>query len=345
MKPKRSVIGYLVLINIMHLAACLGVYLLRRHGLFGLPMLRGVSFAVTVLIWFVFSAVAAAGMNVTRRGFAVWVPLMAVLPITAVSGICAALAYFTDNAAFGWLKFFYLGSAVNFWFRPLSVLVFFAEKLGNNPYILYGFMILCLCFISFVGASFGIASNIKKVRRRRLRRAKKQKEKMASSPETVASLASGDADEEQDSVEDFMPEASDEEIMESPEDDAEEENGGWSAEDDEMPFDEDAEAQEPGEESDEPLVYQSGDEFVSVIEDFEDEDKQSIKKKAAFRNRRGRIQVERRGSPFKKESSETEDESGGMFRITVSDEDENVTRFIEISKKDGKEGEGKGSDD
>ena len=344
MKPKRSVIGYLVLINVMHLAACFGVYLLRKNGSFGLPMVKGASFAAAVFIWFVFSTIAAAGMNVTRRSFAVWFPLIAVLPITTVGGVCAALAYFADNASLGWLKFFYLGSAVNFWFRPFSVLVFFAEKLGNNPYILYGFIVLAVCFISFVGASFGIASNLKKVRRRRLRRAKKQKEKMASSPETVASIASGDADEEQDSVEDFMPEASDEEIMENPEDDTKEENGDGSAENVETPFDEDTEAEASGEEGSEPTIYQSGDQFVSVIEDVE-EDKQSFGNKAVARNRRGRIQVERRGSPFKDDSEGKEDDSGSLFRITFSDDDDNVTRFIEISKKEDKEGEGEGSDD
>ena len=358
MKPKRSVIGYLVLINIMHLAACFGVYLLRRYGLFALPVVKGASFAVTVFLWFVFSAVAAAGMNVTRRGFAVWVPLMAVLPITAVGGVCAALAYFADNASFGWLKFFFLGSAVNFWFRPFTVLVFFAEKLGNNPYILYGLIVLGLCFVSFVGASFGIASNMKKVRRRRLRRARKQKEKMAGSPETVASLASGDADEEQDSVEDFMPDASDEEIIESAEDDIEDEhvsestesdaeidNGPEINEDDELSLDEDTDTERSDEEIDESKVYQSGDEFVSIIEDSEEDEKQPLSRKAPVRNRKGRIQVERWGSPFKDDSDETEDDGGGKFRITYSDDDDNVTRFIEISKKDDKEGEGESSDD
>lgn len=178
MNNKKTITGYLFLINTAHLLVCLGVYLLRRFDMFDGAPAKGAVFLTALFIWFIFSAIASLGASLTKMSKGLLFSLLAVIPITLVTGITAALSYFADNSSFGWIKFFFLGSAVNFWFRPFSVMSYFGEALMENVYIIYGIVIVGIVFVSFLGCAFGISVQAKKIRKKRTsKKARKNIEK------------------------------------------------------------------------------------------------------------------------------------------------------------------------
>ena len=214
---EKSLTGYLIGINLLHVILCFAVMMLRRHEFYETMKLKWAALILTVMLWYIFSYIAALGSYMSRKGTAVGFALLSVLPIALLTAVSFALSFVPGG---GWLKFFFIGSSVNYYFRPLSGLLRF---LPSSAYLYYAVCIVLMAVLSMLGALSGMEASRKKIRIRRVASVKKTKGKSVPriDESQVEEAAVVDGDEEGDSkasrrlskeVKDRRIEESDEEI-------------------------------------------------------------------------------------------------------------------------------------
>lgn len=167
MNREKSLTGYLIGLNLLHVIVCFAVMLLRRYGIYDKLHLKWAALAIVLLLWFVFSYITALGSYMTKRSRAVGFGLLAVLPAAILAGACFGLSFIEGG---DWLKFFFIGSSVNYFFRPMAALLRF---LPQSAYFFYVICILILAVCSALGALMGIEASTKKVRAKNRRNPKK----------------------------------------------------------------------------------------------------------------------------------------------------------------------------
>ena len=165
---EKSLTGYLIGINLFHVLLCFGVMMLRKYEFYEALKLKWAALIVTVMLWYVFSYITALGSYMSKRSVAVGFALLSVLPISILTGISFGLGYI--NGA-GWLKFFFIGSSVNYYFRPMAGLLRF---LPASAYLYYAVCILAMAVLSMLGAFSGMEASRKKVRSRKVTSVKKK---------------------------------------------------------------------------------------------------------------------------------------------------------------------------
>ena len=175
MNREKSLTGYLIGINLVHIVLCFAVVLLRRYGVYEPLKLKWVALVAVVFLWYLFSYLAALGSYMSRKKTAVGFSLMAIMPVTILTAVCFALSFVPGG---GWLKFFFIGSAVNFYFRPLAAVVRF---LPDSAYIFYAVCIAVMIVTSLLGALSGMEASKKKIRsRKKVSGVRKEKDKKSS---------------------------------------------------------------------------------------------------------------------------------------------------------------------
>lgn len=167
MNREKSLTGYLIGINLLHMVIAFAVMLLRRYSIYDRLHLKWIALAAVLLLWFVFSYITALGSYMSKKSKAVGFGVLAVLPSALLAGICFGLSFVGGG---DWLKFFFIGSSVNFFFRPMAALLRF---LPASAYFFYLISILVLMICSTAGAMLGVDASSKKVRVKNRKNAKK----------------------------------------------------------------------------------------------------------------------------------------------------------------------------
>lgn len=194
MNREKSLTGYLIGLNLLHVILCFAVMLLRRYGIYDKLHLKWAALAAVLLLWFVFSYITALGSYMSKRSRAVGFGLLAVLPAALLSGACFGLSFIAGG---DWLKFFFIGSSVNYFFRPMAALLRF---LPQSAYFFYLICVLILAVCSMAGALMGIEASTKKVRAKNRRNPKK-----VSSPKKHTEKVDESSVSEAELVEDKTP--------------------------------------------------------------------------------------------------------------------------------------------
>lgn len=167
---EKSLTGYLLGINVAHIVICCIVMLLRRYELFTTSYVRYALLALTLIVWFVFAFLSALGSKMAKAKYAFLFSFLSVVPITLIVIACFILSLFEGM---GWFKFFFIGSTVNFYFRPM---VSIASVINMSAYLFYAVCIVLLFIVCFIGAAIGINTDKKKDRNKNHKKENKAKE-------------------------------------------------------------------------------------------------------------------------------------------------------------------------
>lgn len=165
---EKSLTGYLIGINLLHVVLCFAVMMLRRYEFYEALRLKWAALILTVMLWYIFSYITALGSYMSKKSVAVGFALLSVLPITILTGISFGLSFIREA---GWLKFFFIGSSVNYYFRPMAGLLRF---LPASAYLFYAVCIAVMAVLSMLGALSGMEASRKKVRGRKVTSVKKK---------------------------------------------------------------------------------------------------------------------------------------------------------------------------
>lgn len=168
---EKSLTGYLLGINVAHIVICSVVMLLRRYELFTNTYVRYALLALTLIVWFVFAFLSSLGSKMTKAKYAFLFSFLSIVPITLIVIACFILSLFEG---LGWFKFFFIGSTVNFYFRPM---VSVSSVINMSAYLFYAVCIVLLFVACFIGAAIGINTDKKKDRNKN-----HKKENKASKP-------------------------------------------------------------------------------------------------------------------------------------------------------------------
>lgn len=166
---EKNLTGYLLGINILHVVVCFAVMLLRKYGLFGASYVRYIAFGITLFIWFLFAVITALGTKMPKVKYAFAYSILAILPILLIVVFCFGISMFEG---LGWLKFFFVGSTVNFYFRPFVSL---SSVLSMSAYLFYSVCILLLFIVGLLGCIVGINMDQKKDRSKKQKKNEKIK--------------------------------------------------------------------------------------------------------------------------------------------------------------------------
>ena len=159
----------------MHVVVCVIVMFLRKYDLFNASYARYGALGVTLFAWFIFAILTALGTRMTKVKSALLYSFLAVVPIIIIVTLCFALSMFEG---LDWLKFFFIGSTVNFYFRPFVTLFGY---INISAYLFYGVCIVLLVLFSFAGGIIGINTDKKKDRSKK----KKEQKKNIKSEDSV----------------------------------------------------------------------------------------------------------------------------------------------------------------
>lgn len=171
MKKEKTLTDFLFGINGLHIILCLVVMFLRKFKIFSAAYVDWGVLAATLVIWLVFANLAALGSRMLKGKNAFSYAFLSLTPIFLITAVSAVLGFFTAEAGSGWAKFFFIGSAVNFYFRPFSALL---KYIDFSAYVYYLACMLMLFAVSLIGASLGISAGKKKIRNKKAKASKKQ---------------------------------------------------------------------------------------------------------------------------------------------------------------------------
>ncbi len=185
---EKSLTGYLLGINVAHIVICSIVMLLRKYELFTSSYVRYAILAVTLIVWFVFAYLSALGSKMTKAKYAFLFSFLSIMPITLIVIVCFILSLFEG---LGWFKFFFVGSTVNFYFRPMVSVV---SVINMSAYLFYAVCIVLLFIACFVGASIGINTDKKKDRNKNRKKENKPRKKNTKPTKTKLEAMSKEAE-------------------------------------------------------------------------------------------------------------------------------------------------------
>lgn len=168
MKPLKSMTAYTALVNVIHIALCMVIYLTRIIGIYDHTALRALYLVLEIVLWFIFGIVYALGSDNAKTGRNFIYAFLAVLPIGVITLVCWLMSVYGDITSAAWAKFFFIGSAVNFFNRPAAVLAVWTDM---GAYGLYAVNIALMFFSGIFGAALGTSTE-KSVHRRKKRRSK-----------------------------------------------------------------------------------------------------------------------------------------------------------------------------
>ncbi len=171
MKKEKTLTDFLFGINGLHIILCLVVMFLRKFKIFSAAYVDWGVLAAALVIWLVFANLAALGSNMLKGKNAFAYAFLSLTPIFIITAVSAVMGFFATEVGSGWAKFFFIGSAVNFYFRPFSALL---KYMDFSAYAYYLACMALLLVVSLIGASLGISAGKKKIRAKKTRAAKKQ---------------------------------------------------------------------------------------------------------------------------------------------------------------------------
>lgn len=163
---EKTLIGYAFIVNAIHVILCFVIFFLRKFSAVNFIAAQGVLFAAEILIWFICGAAFALGLSVRKMRQGLLYGMTALLPIMIITTACALLGLLGDASVSGWAKYFFLGSAVNFWHRPAVILSLF---INDSAYLIFLVNLAILFCASLAGANYGILLNISKQRKSKKR--------------------------------------------------------------------------------------------------------------------------------------------------------------------------------
>jgi hypothetical protein len=194
MKPFKSMTAYTALVNIIHIALCMVIYLTRLIGIYDSTAVRTLFFALEIILWFVFGIVYALGSDNTRQAYSLFYAFLAVLPIGILTLTCFLMSAYGDVTVSAWAKFFFVGSSVNFFNRPAAVL---AAWTSLGAYVLYAVNIALMFLFSFCGAALGTRSEGSVRRRKKRKKIKSVRRRNAPAEKRAVTETKGSNDNEQ----------------------------------------------------------------------------------------------------------------------------------------------------
>ena len=175
MKNKaKNITGYLFIINLLHISLCFGTNVLKNFELFNNITIYILIYSVQIIIWFMMSIIALLGLKTTKGSHLFAFSMLALLPMIIITSISASIGFTTDIHNSDWSSFFFIGSTVNFFNRPATMLMLVIKE---SAYLLYGANLLILFVVSLLGGSIGLNSNKVKIRKLQAKQAKKEVER------------------------------------------------------------------------------------------------------------------------------------------------------------------------
>ncbi len=168
-KSEKNIISYAVIVNIIHIVLCLLFYSVRLLGWSQQTVMQLIFFSVEILIWFIAGIMYGLGMKITKIKDGLLFALISLLPILILTGAGAIIGFTSNPEVANWAEFFFLGSAINFWHRPVILLTKF---LSNSAYLLFAVNIGILFLVSSFGVNYAISANRMKNKRKKSRKDK-----------------------------------------------------------------------------------------------------------------------------------------------------------------------------
>jgi hypothetical protein len=163
---------YVIIVNIIQLLLCLGIYFLNRFASTDGRILQVVLLCAELLIWFLCATAFGLGRKITHFSDGVLFGLVALLPIVLLTGISAVLGYTLAQDTSNWVAFFFLGSGVLFWHKPALFLSLF---FSTNVYLLFAVNIVLIYAVVLLGSSYAITVN--QMKKRKIKRKRKENKK------------------------------------------------------------------------------------------------------------------------------------------------------------------------
>lgn len=181
---EKSLIGYAFIVNAVQIILCFVIYFLRKFDIAGFIVTQGILFITQIGIWFICGAACALGLNIQKMKNSLLYSLIALLPIIIITSVCAVLGFTSDADVGSWEKYFFLGSAVNFWHRPAVIL---SVIIKNSAYSIFAINLAILFCASVIGANYGMILNLSKQRKSkakmRIKKVTKEKPVKTLTPE------------------------------------------------------------------------------------------------------------------------------------------------------------------
>ncbi len=159
---EKTLIGYAFIVNAVQIILCFVIYFLRKFDIAGFIVTQGILFIAEIGIWFICGAACVLGLNIQKMKNSLLYALIALLPIIIITSVCAILGFTSDADAGSWAKYFFLGSAVNFWHRPAVIL---SVIIKNSAYLIFAINLAILFCASVIGANYGMILNLSKQRK------------------------------------------------------------------------------------------------------------------------------------------------------------------------------------